>query len=261
MNNNIIRNSIDDKSRNHIKEIVEYHYGFIPTDEDIDKIDKGLSNNYGTLHPYRIVNRLATSSLNKIISKYRDTLGITLEEIELDKLIFKYMTLAKMCYNEAIPYATICLCRTAIEAGLREKVAEELAKKDNAENKDLSDKIFEQMEILKNKMLGSPKGGLLKLAEDNNIIMEQDIEQMFKNKFGSQSGRNILNKFIHGYIFGIYDFLQKRGADTRVIGAKNKLDELKIVADAESNEIAFKTLRITTEIAEILYLKEQIKEK
>jgi len=60
MKNNNIQNSIDDESRKHIKEVVEDQYGFIPTDEEIDRIDRGLKGSYESLHPYRIINRLAT---------------------------------------------------------------------------------------------------------------------------------------------------------------------------------------------------------
>lgn len=255
MNNNIIQNSIDDESRKHIKEVVKQHYGFIPTDEEIDRLDKELRISYEIIHPYRIINMFATFSLDKVISKYREKLGIKLEEMELDKLIFKYRTYAKMCFHNAIPYATICLCRIAIEAGVREKIAEELAEKDKVGNKNLSDKILEQMKKLKNITLGSPNGGLFALADKNCIITREEVEQMFKNRFRSRNGRKILDKFIHGDIFDIYDFQQKKGVDTRVIGAKDKLEELKIISDSASFEIAFEVLRITTEIAEILYLK------
>ena len=246
---------IDDKLRNHIRNVVELHYGFIPTDAQIDRVDKGLRGSYVTLHPYRIVNRLATSTINEIILKYRDEMGIKLEEIELDKLIFRYKTLATMCFNEGIPHATICLCRTAIEAGLRERIAEELAKKDIGEKNNISDRTFEKMKELRKVTLGRPNGGLLKLAEDNRIVSKENLEELFRTRFGSKIGRKILDKFIHGDIFAIYDFLQERGVDTRLIGAKDRLDERKIIADMVSAEVAFEILMIITKLSEILYLK------
>ena len=59
---------------------------------------------------------------------------------------------------------------------MRERVAEELAKKDTVGNKDLSDNIFGQMERLKNITLGSPNGGLLKLAERKQASVDRKIQ-------------------------------------------------------------------------------------
>jgi len=255
MNSNTIFAPIDNGLKQHIKDVVKKNYGFIPTDVEIDMFDQGLREAYPTLHPYRIINHLATSSKNKIILQYRECLGTKLEEIQLKKMMFKYLQQADMSFNEAIPHGSICLCRTAIEVGLRERIAEEFANMDFTNKKKLEEKIFEHMEKLKKTTLGNPNGGLIKIAEHIRLLGKEEIEKMFDKNFGPRYGRNVLDKFIHGDIFAINDILKDRREVTSVYGVDNILDEKKIIADIASYDIAYEVLKITTEIAEILYLK------
>ena len=81
-------------------------------------------NNYSVLHDQQIISNLVTVNIGNILLKHRDRLGsIELERLTMNRLIFKYLTFASMCYRASIPLATIFICRTAIEAGLREKLA------------------------------------------------------------------------------------------------------------------------------------------
>ncbi|MDI6859923.1 MAG: hypothetical protein QMC85_05465, partial [Methanocellales archaeon] len=191
-----------------------------------------------------------TVEINKVLLKHRDKIGSTkFEEITLAKLIFHYLTFASMCYRAGIPIASILLCRTALEAGLRERVAEELARKETNNKDELAKKTWELIKQLKDNTLDP----LISKAEDENIIGKQEIENVFKNlKLGNQSSRKVLDKFIHGDITWIFNFVKNRENDTKVIGAKNKLEESKIIADSKIDEIAAEALKATTKIAEIL---------
>lgn len=257
---------ISDKMRKRIKKIVEFHHGFEPKDRDIDWIDDVLRNNYSTLHDQRIIRNLVTVEIDKILLKHRDKIdkigSIKFEKILLHKLIFHYLTLASMSYRAGIPFATISLCRTAIEAGLRERIAEELAKKEISKNEKFPKKVLEKMETLKDISLGTIKTkkreikGLIKLAEENNIISDKVIEEVFKKlKFKYQSSRKILDKFIHGDLIWMVNFVKEKDKNSEVIGAENVLEESKIIADFKIGDIAVEVLKGTTKIAEILYFK------
>jgi len=254
---------ISNKMRKRIKKIVTFHYGFKPQDRDIGWIDDVLRNNYSTLHDQRIIRNLVTTEIAKILLKHRDKNGNTeFGKILLQKLIFHYLTLASMSYRAGIPFATISLCRTAIEAGLRERVAEELAKKEISKNEKFPKKVLEKMETLKDLSLGTIKTkkkeikGLIKLAEENNIIPDKVIEKIFKKlKFKYQSSRRILDKFIHGDLIWMVNFVKEKDKNSQVIGAENVLEESKIIADSKIDDIAVEVLKGTTKIAEILYFK------
>lgn len=122
---------ISDEMNERIKSIVEYHYGFTPKDDDIDWIDRMLRNNYAVLHDQQIIRELAAINVRNELLEHRDRIGsIEFERIWTEKDIFKYLTFASMCFRAGIPAGTISLCRTAIESGLRERLAEELARKE-----------------------------------------------------------------------------------------------------------------------------------
>jgi len=244
---------ISDEMRKRIKRIVKFHYGFEPNNRDIDWIDGVLRNNYSTLHDQRIIRDLVTTEIAKILLKHRDKNGNTeFGNILLHKLIFHYLTLASMSYRAGIPFATISLCRTAIEAGLRERVAEELAKKEVNKNEKFPKKVLEKMETLKDLSLRD----MIKLAEENNIISNEVIEKVFeKLKFKYQNSRKILDKFIHGDLIWMVNFVKEKGKNSEVIGAENVLEECKIIADFNIDDIAVEVLKGTTKIAEILYFK------
>lgn len=251
--NEMIIPQISDEMRKRIKKIVEFHYGFEPDNRDIDWIDGVLRNNYSTLHDQRIIRNLVTVEIDKILLKHRDKIGsMKFGKILRHKLIFHYLTLASMSYRAGIPFATISLCRTVIEAGLREKVAEELAKKEVSKNGKFPKKVLEKIEILKDLSLGT----MIKLAKENNIISDEVIEEIFKKlKFKYQNSRKILDKFIHGDLIWMVNFVKEKDKNSQVIGAENVLEESKIIADSRIDDIAVEVLKGTTKIAEILYFK------
>jgi hypothetical protein len=97
---------------------------------------------------------------------------------------------------------------------------------------------------------------LIEEADQEGIIEKQKIEEIFQEfKFRDQSSRKILDKFIHGDIVWMVNFVRDKEEDTRVIGAKNKLREYKIIYDMITGQIAIEVLKATYKIAEILYYK------
>jgi len=234
-----------------IKETVEYHHGFTPKDDDIHRIDDMLRDQYAVLHPHRIVRELVVTEIGKDLLRHRNRIGsLEFERIWLEKTIFKYLTLASMCYRAGIPEATISLCRTAIESGLRERLAEELAKKGGSTTSELPETTWNKLKDLKHKMLSD----LIKIAEEDGIIGKGDIEKVFaKLKFKDQTARKVLDKFIHGDIVWMVDFVKDREEDTRVVGARNLLQEYKLVSGMNTDETAIEVLKATHKIAGILY--------
>ena len=115
--------------RKKIKEVVKFHYGIDADDHDIDWIDQMLRDHYSVFHDQNVIMNLVTVNINRTLLKHRDKIGsIEFERITMNKLIFQYLTFASMCYRAGIPIATISLCRTALEGGLTEKIAEKIAK-------------------------------------------------------------------------------------------------------------------------------------
>lgn len=243
---------ISDEMRERVKDIVKYHYGFAPKDEDIGWIDRMLRNNYAVLHDQQIIRELAAKNVSNELLKHRDRIGsIEFERIWSEKAIFKYLIFASMCFRAGVPAGTISLCRTAIESGLRERLAEELAGKENSSGSELSEAILKELKRLEDKSLA----GLVREATESGIIEEQEIEESFQElKLKDQSGRKILDKFIHGDILWMVNFARSR-KDVEVIGARDKLEEYKIISEVEIGEIAIKVLKATYRIAENLYYK------
>jgi len=253
MENTIIR-PLSTSQREKIREIVKFHYGIDAEDYDIDWIDKMLRSHYSALHDQRVIRNLVSVNINKILLKHRDKIGsLKFEEILLDKLIFHYLTFASMSYRAGIPIGSVFLCRTALETGLRERIAEELAKKEAQDEERLPHKIWEHMKKLENKKLYE----LIKMAEEYGIITRQEVEESFKSlKLGEQRSRKVLDKFIHGDIDWIVKFVESRDKErAKVIGAKDILHEKKIVAQSYTDYVAVGTLVGTTLIAEKLYFK------
>ncbi|MCZ7393392.1 MAG: hypothetical protein ABOK23_07935 [Candidatus Methanoperedens sp.] len=244
---------ISDEMKRRIKNIVKYHYGFTPKDNDLEWIDRMLRNNYATLHDQQIIRELAAKNVSDELLKNRDSIGsIEFERIWHEKSIFKYLTFASMCFRAGIPAGSISLCRTAIESGLRERLAEELAKKETTNVTELPETTWNKLKELNGKMLFK----LIKEADQEGIIEKQKIEEIFQEfKFEDQSGMKILDKFIHGDIVWMVNFVRDREEDTSVIGAKDKLQEHKIISNMKTDKIAIEVLKATTKIAEILYYK------
>jgi len=234
-----------------IRQIVDYHHGFTPKDDDIHRIDDMLRDQYAALHPHRIVRELVVTEIDKDLLRHRDSLGsLEFERIWLEKTNFKYLTFASMCYRAGIPAATISLCRTAIESGLRERLAEELAEKGCATTSELPQATWKKLKALRDKALGD----LIKTAAREEIIAKGDIERIFRRfKLRDQGGRKILDKFIHGDIAWMVDFVRDREEDTTVVGARNLLQEYKLISQMKTDEIAVEVFKATYEIAEILY--------
>ena len=253
MKNTIIP-PLSTSQRKKINEVVKFHYGIDAEDHDIDWIDEMLRDYYSVLHDQRIIRNLVTVNISKILLKHRDKIGsVKFEEILLDKLIFRYLTFASMSYRAGIPVGSIFLCRTAIETGLRERIAEELAKEGIQDRDELPQKTWELMEKLEDKKLQK----LIKIAEANGIITKKEIEEFFKPlKLREQRSRKVLDKFIHGDISWIVKFVENKDKENAtVVGAKDILHEKKIVAESYTDYVAVSTLVGTTLIAERLYFK------
>ncbi len=275
--------SISGEAKARIKNIVKYHYGFTPKDTDIEGIDKMLTNNYGFLHEQQIIRELAANNISNELLKHRDRIGnIEFERVRREKDIFKYLTFASMCFRAGVPAGTIGLCRTAIESGLRERLAEKLAREETTRNAELSEVILKKLEWLKK---DKKYNSLVKLIEEVPKEKKQEIEEAFQElKFKSQEGRKVLDKFIHGDIVWMVNFaknrknIKVRGAEGKAKSYKlipkkeggyekifekeedykvtvDKLEEYKIIRDMEIDEIAFKVLKATYKITEILYYK------
>lgn len=245
MENTIIP-PLSDSRRKKIKEVVKFHYGIDADDRDIDWIDKMLRNHYTVLHDQRIIRNLVTVNIDKILLKHRDKIGsIEFERITMDKLIFRYLTFASMCYRAGIPIATISLCRTALEGGLKEKIAEKIAKDEKG--------IWEAIKESSNLKLWQ----LVQKAEDENIISKGEIENFFtideKLKKIIPNPRNLLDKYIHADLPTIIAFLKEIGADTEVIGNVDLIEKKKIQAQTFIDKIAVFILAATSRIAERLY--------
>lgn len=97
-----------------------------------------------------------TVNIGKVLLKHRDRIGsLKFEEITFDKLIFHYLRWASMSFRAGIPIGSIFLCRTAIETGLRERIAEELAEKEGIKDKERRhQKIWELMKKLESQFDG-----------------------------------------------------------------------------------------------------------
>jgi hypothetical protein len=232
-----------------IKEAVKFHYGIDADDRDIDWIDKTLRNHYSIFHDQNIIRHLVTVNIDKILLKHRDEIGsLEFEEMMFDKLIFHYLTFASMCYRAGIPIGSIFLCRTAVETGLRERIAEEMAKEDIKSKEELPQKIWAQMKKLERKKLSE----LIKMAEEHKIVEGGEIEEIFRSQ-GLE--KRVLDKFIHGNIDWIVRFIESKDREcTKVIGAKDILQEKKIIAEFPLiDQIAVSALKATTLIAEKLY--------
>jgi len=241
---------LPNETKEQIKRIVYYHYGFEPRDEDIEIIDMGLRNNYLSFHDQQIIRELAAANASRELLAHKDRLGIEFDRIWLEKSIFRYLTFANMCFKAGIKIGTISLCRTAIESGLRERLAEKLAKKDIKNYSDLPEATWIKLEELGNISLGK----LIEEVDKEGIIKQQVIENLFHElKFKDQRGRRILDKFIHGDIVWMVDYVRDKEGDTRVIGARDELQRKKIVSDMMTDKIAFKVLKATYKIAEIIY--------
>lgn len=235
-------------AKQRIKGVVKYHFGFDPEESDIEWIDKMLSNSYGAMHEQRVIGELATNNLTNGLLKHRDRLGsLEFERIWLEKHVFKYLTFASMCFRAGIPAGTISLCRTAIESGIRERLAEELARKEVTDESSLPRAIRDNLSRLEHNV---KLWKLIDEAKKNGVLGGQDIEEAFQEL----GGREILDKFIHGDVVWMVNFAKGR-KKVEVIGAKDELQEYKIISEGEISQIAFKALKASYGIAEILYFK------
>lgn len=145
-----------------------------------------------------------------------------------------------MSFFAGVPLACIALCRTALEAGLRERLAEKIASS--------SEEVWDQIK----KRGKTSLRDLLKEAEREEILSEKQLREAFK--FTSQFGRHVLDKYIHADWESIISLLEGLELDTRVVGAKNKIAEKRIQAEAYIEQVATSVLAVTTKIAETLYL-------
>ena len=222
-----------------IKKIIEFNHGFVPDEQDILRVDRMLRNQYGVLHDQCIIRELVTERIDDILLAHGQEKP-DIESLFLDKSIFHYLTFASMSFRAGIPLGCIALCRTALEAGLRERLAEGKA----ASPEEVWVGIRERSETL--------LGDLMKEAEREGTLSKKQIQEAFE--FAGQFGHHVLDKYIHADLNSIINLLGGLGLDIRVVGAKDKLAEKKIQAGAYIDLIAAIILAATTKIAEMLYL-------
>jgi len=222
-----------------IKKIVEFHYGFVPNEQDILWIDQMLRGQYSVLHDQYIIRELVTRRISEILLVHRQEKP-DIDSLFFDKAMFNYLTFASMCFCAGIPLGCIALCRIALEAGLRERLAEIKASS--------PEEVWSEIKKRRKKLLGS----LVEEAAREGIMKKKDFEDLFV--FGAPFGHEILNKYVHADLDSIIRFFEHLQFDTRVIGAKDMLSEKKIQAEVYTNEIAVAVLASITRIAEKLYL-------
>ncbi len=222
-----------------IKKIVEFHHGFLPNDDEIVSINEGLRNQYRVLRDQYIIRELLTRKISDILVAHRREKP-DIESFFIDKLMFRFLTLASMCYRAGIPLACIALCRVALEAGLRERLAE--AKASSPEE------VWSEINKRSDKLLES----LVKEADREGIMAKKEFEELFV--FGGQLGHHLLDKYIHADLNSIIRLFESLQFDIRVMGAKDALAEKKIQAEAYTDEVAVAVLAATTRITEKLYL-------
>lgn len=222
-----------------IKKIVESHYGFVPDEQDILWIDEMLRGGYGTLHEQHIIRKLVTHRIDEILLSHRQEKP-DIENLFSEKSIFHYLIFASMSFNAGIPLGCIALCRTALEVGLRERIAEKKA----SSPEEVWDQIRKRRKIWFR--------DLLKEAEQQGILNEKQLQEAFE--FAGQFGRHVLDKYIHADWDSMISLLEGLEFDIRVVGAKNKLAEKRIQAEAYIDQVAAGVLAAATKIAETLYL-------
>lgn len=224
-------------------------HGIITNDEELDRIDEGLQNNYAVLHNQHVIKEIISFKISNILLKHRTKENVSqLEDLFYNKLIFHYLTYASMSYRVGIPIATIFLCRAALKTGLREKIAEKRAV-------DHKKEVWEELQKLKDMMLRH----LIREAENEGIISKNEIEELFtideKMKTVIPNPRNLLDKYIHADLPTIIEFLKAIGLDVSgVIGAKSRMQEKRILAESSHEKIEVFILTATTRLAERLYL-------
>jgi hypothetical protein len=231
-----------------IKTTLKFHYGIVADDQEILSIDDGLRNNYVVLHDQRIMREIVSRNVSKILLKHRTRENVSqLEALFLAKSVFFYLTYASMSYRAGIPLASILLCRTAIESGLRERIAEKRA----ADNKT---KILDEMTRLMNKGLSQ----IERIAEEEGIINKGELEEIFRihmrMKTAIRNPRQILDKYIHADFLAIVSILTELGLDVRPQAPKDPLEEKKTAVMLFTDEVAVLILMATTRLAERLYL-------
>jgi hypothetical protein len=233
-----------------IKAILESHYGIVANDEEIRRIDGGMRNNYAVLHDSRIVREIVSKNISEILLKHRTKENVSrLEALLLGKSVFSYLTYASMSYRAGVPIAAIVLCRTAMESGLREKIAEKRA----ARNKT---KVLDELTGLMNMRLSQ----IERTAEEEEIINEGELQEIFRihkgMKMAIRNPRQILDKYIHADFPAIISILAELGVDLRLQTPKDPLEEKKILAMLWTDKVAVLILMATTRLAERLYLTE-----
>ncbi|MEA1958624.1 MAG: hypothetical protein U9N44_02985 [Chloroflexota bacterium] len=276
-----MKHKLPSEIKERVKDRLKYHCGFTPTDDDIERVDRMLRNDYIASHEQRIFSELEGEHLISELLRHRDRIGsLEFERIWTEKDIFRYLTLASMCFRAGIPAGTIVLCRTALEAGLREKLAESRAMQRGVEASKVPEEILNEMGKLAHKLLSE----LISDVDTEKVLDRKVIEDSFREvKFLKEPSHKILDKFIHGDIRWMVEFA-RNGRDIKVEGARGKVQKSKMVPDGSggyemvfeseeeyesppvdklqeykmihmigSGEIAREVLKATYRVAEVLY--------
>jgi len=118
---------------------------------------------------------------------------VEIREFFASSLIYPYFHELSECFRSGSLLATISICRSSLEVGLREAVAYRKAKKNRTD-------ILEEYGALEGKLLGP----LLKMAEEMGIIESAHVNRIFTplhllaGMEDPQKYRKLLDKFIHG---------------------------------------------------------------
>lgn len=184
-----------------IKEYSRMLYDLQVSDEEIDHLQR--------TEPYTSFNFRQAEYLRRglIIKKFCDPIleeanqnsTVEIQGFFASSLIHPYFHELSECFRLGTFLATISICRSSLEVGLREAVAYRKAKQNRTE-------ILEEYGALEGKLLGSlkQKRGLLQMAEEMGIIEGAHVDRIFTplHLLGEmedpQKYRKLLDKFIHG---------------------------------------------------------------
>lgn len=183
-----------------IKEQAKTTYGLDISAEDIETALKQKHSELYDFHRAQQIRReiVVRKMLLPILNDARKKAG------KKDNAQFElgfmgpYFFEAVNCFESGLVVATIFLCRSALEVGLREVIAQERSNRNGTS-------LLDEYNSLEKAMLGSGKeGGLLKIAEKMNIIKADRVNRTFTplhrlaQSQNPEEYRRLLDKFIHG---------------------------------------------------------------
>lgn len=188
--------------------------GFSVTDQCIENIENHLRPLTNSYFRYLVVyfGVFIKSIKNEVETKYKIKLTKNKYGNNFERLMFMYLELAEKCFMMNIALGGIALCRSALEMGLRNKLLSSYRKTKGISKK----QITLEEEFISGLMFGqlinyaSGKAINKKKNLSGVVIKTEDIDKIFsKLSHKGKTGRTILNKFIHGDIAYLQDFLEQ----------------------------------------------------